>query len=342
MGNVDFDYVSRYHWSDGGGSAPRATRRRRRRSRACRMTGARGIGSGFGPVSIDVFSLGGGEVVEKGGDDGLGDVFVDGDALLAELERTVLDDAEVCVVERATEAQWRKKSERSVSFSKWCLVTVKMSTQQISMRERLTFMTIGARCLVCSARSFFVFPGSTRETVYSGGGPNRLCVKSNPSPLPNRPRSDEHDASGAFDARLLLLVRSVVDVTRAALLKRRLNLRARAHEMHAKRTGRYVRAVPFVLWNVLESRRRRTPTPGASVNRNKNPSSLCQSFIICPPLSMFFTDRAAVTANGGASTSNFLSHFAVRSAPHFVRVSGRAIRTASSIVSIFLGEKSSP
>ena len=89
----------------------------------------------------------------------------------------------VCVVERATEAQWRKKSERSVSFSKWCLVTVKMSTQQISMRERLTFMTIGARCLVCSARSFFVFPGSTRETVYSGGGPNRLCVKSNPSPL---------------------------------------------------------------------------------------------------------------------------------------------------------------
>ena len=61
---------------------------------AYRMTGARGIGSGFGPVLIDVFSLGGGEVVEKGGDDGLGDVFVDGDALLAELERTVLDDAE--------------------------------------------------------------------------------------------------------------------------------------------------------------------------------------------------------------------------------------------------------
>ena len=82
---------------------------------------------------------------------------------------------------------------------------------------------------------------------------------------------------------------------------------------------------------------------GASVNRNKNPSSLCQSFIICPPLSMFFTDRAAVTANGGASTSNFLSHFAVRSARTSCEFSARrSVRTASSIVSIFLGEKSSP
>ena len=204
---------------------------------AYRMTGARGIGSGFGPVSIDAFSLGGGEVVEKGGDDGLGDVFVDGDALLAELERTVLDDAEGL---RRREGDGGPVEEEIGSVGVFLEVVLgdgedvdatDLDAQAADVYDdwRSVFGVFGEEFL----RLSWIHQ---RDGVL-GRRTEQVVCEIQPIAASNRPRSDEHDASGAFDARLLLLVRRhVVDVTRAALLKRRLNLRARAHEMHAKRT----------------------------------------------------------------------------------------------------------